>query len=141
MTHGGPHSLGFADQDQYATGDGTDVSIGSLTPRRFAGWIAVGFVVDISERVDDALMAASALLWAGAIGAAILRYRLYDIDRIISRTASYGVLTMLLVGAYLGAVFGLQQVLSPVTGSQTWRWPGPRSPLRRCSVRLAAACR
>jgi hypothetical protein len=46
-----------------------------------------------------------------ATGAAILRYRLYDLDRIISRTLAYGLLTMLLGGAYAGIVLGLGQLL------------------------------
>jgi cytochrome b subunit of formate dehydrogenase len=46
-----------------------------------------------------------------AIGAAILRYRLYDLDRIISRTLAYGLLTLLLGGGYAAVVLGLGQLL------------------------------
>jgi hypothetical protein len=46
-----------------------------------------------------------------AIGAAILRYRLYDLDRIISRALAYGLLTVLLGGGYAGVVLGLGQLL------------------------------
>jgi hypothetical protein len=51
------------------------------------------------------------------IGVAILRYRLFDIDRIISRTLAYAIVTGLLVGVYAGLVLLATQVLrvkSPV---------------------------
>ena len=46
-----------------------------------------------------------------ATGAAILRYRLYDLDRILSRTLAWGLLTVLLGGGYAVAVLGLGQLL------------------------------
>jgi hypothetical protein len=46
-----------------------------------------------------------------ATGAAVLRYRLFDLDRIISRTLAYGLLTLLLGGGYAGVVLGLGQLL------------------------------
>ena len=65
-----------------------------------------------------------------AIGAAILRYRLYDLDRIISRTLAYGLLTVLLGGGYAFVVLGLGQLLgreSPL--SRGGRDPGRGRPV------------
>jgi hypothetical protein len=52
-----------------------------------------------------------------AIGIAVLRYRLFEIDRLISRTISYGVLTAIVVGLFAGFILVFQAVLAPVTGS------------------------
>jgi hypothetical protein len=49
-----------------------------------------------------------------AIGIAILRYRLYDIDRLINRTLVYGLLSALLGGIYAGAVLLLGQLFGGV---------------------------
>ena len=51
-----------------------------------------------------------------ATGIAILRYRLYDIDRIINRTLVYGLLTAVLVLVYIGSVVALRGLLFGFTG-------------------------
>jgi hypothetical protein len=54
-----------------------------------------------------------------AVGIAILRYRLYEIDRIISRTIGWGLVTGLLVAAFAVLVLGLTDVVEPLTGTST----------------------
>jgi hypothetical protein len=49
-----------------------------------------------------------------AAGIAVLRYRLYEIDRLINRTLVFGLLTALLAGVYGGAVLALGQVFGTV---------------------------
>jgi hypothetical protein len=77
-----------------------------------AAVILAGVVVDATGAVLVVLAAGMCMaLLPLAVGAAILRYRLYDLDRIISRTLAYGLLTVLLGGAYAGVVLGLGQLL------------------------------
>jgi len=55
------------------------------------------------------------LMFPVGLAAAILRYRLYDIERIVSRTVSYGLLTVLLFGIYATLVVVLRQLM-PMQG-------------------------
>ena len=54
-----------------------------------------------------------------AIGIAILRYRLYEIDILINRTLVYGSLTVTLVALYFGGIVVLQRVFVALTGQQS----------------------
>jgi hypothetical protein len=81
--------------------------------------------------------------WAAlpvSIGVAILRYRLYDIDRIISRTLAYAIVTGLLIGVYVGVVLLATRVLpfhTPVAvAGATLVAAALFSPLRRRVQRL-----
>lgn len=61
------------------------------------------------------------------IGVAVLRYRLYDIDRIISRTLAYAIVTALLIGLYAGLVLLATRILAV------------RTPVAVAAATLAAA--
>jgi hypothetical protein len=60
----------------------------------------IGLIV--SPAVGGAVVAVIAL--PISIGVGVLRYRLYEIDRLISRTLSYAILTALLVGVFIGLI-------------------------------------
>src|SRR5215204_3893715 len=62
------------------------------------------------------LVAVGGLSGPIAVGIAILRYRLYDIDLFINRTLVYGSLTVLLVATYFGGVVGLQYFFRALAG-------------------------
>jgi len=80
-------------------------------------WLACGGAVAAASLLLAAALGVAELL-AGlaalpvSIGVGILRYRLYDIDRIISRTLAYTLVTGLLVGVYAGLVLLATRVLS-----------------------------
>jgi hypothetical protein len=61
-------------------------------------------------KVADALAAVAILALPVSIGFGILRFRLYDIDQIISRTLAYAIVTGALVGVYAGLVLLITQV-------------------------------
>jgi hypothetical protein len=54
-----------------------------------------------------------------AVGIAILRYRLYNIDVLINRTLVYGSLTAMLVALYFGGIVALQRVFVVLTGEKS----------------------
>jgi len=68
-----------------------------------------------------------------AIGVAILRYRLYDIDRIVSRVVGYTLVTAVLGVSFAVVIVVAQAVLAPVTQSNTLAVAVRRSWSRRCS--------
>jgi hypothetical protein len=74
-----------------------------------------GFIND----VVGLLMSFAILLFPAAIASAILRYRLYDIDVIIRKTAVYTVLTALLALVYFGVIILLQSVFETASGEQS----------------------
>jgi hypothetical protein len=63
-----------------------------------------------STNLQNAVSSGAIALVPVAIGIAVLRYRLYDIDRVISRTVAYAIVTGLLAGIYAGLVLLATQV-------------------------------
>jgi MFS family permease len=82
---------------------------------------------DATNNLQNALVSAAIALFAVAIGVAVLRYRLYDIDRVISRTVAYAIITGLLAGVYAGLVLLATQVF------------GLHTPVAVAAATLAAA--
>ena len=92
--------------------------------------IAVGFAATVvsfglGNGSPPITMSTSLIAYAGillmpvAIGIAILRYRLFEIDRIISRTIGWAVVTAILGAVFAGTIVGLQAILADVTQAQT----------------------
>ncbi len=106
------------------------------TERQQLRWIAASITVLMSAVVSGLVIGSlvpdssnNGLAWMPAtvafptvpiaVGIAVLRYRLFEIDRIISRTISYGVVTATLVAVYAGVILLLQAPLGAVTGGET----------------------
>jgi hypothetical protein len=92
-----------------------------------AAVLLVGLIVADRLRLDRLLggtlwnlldVATEAGLYV-AVGIAILKHRLYDIDIIINRTLVYGSLTITLVALYLGGIVVLQRLFVVLTGQQS----------------------
>jgi hypothetical protein len=73
----------------------------------------------LSEALVNMLDAVTITVLYVAVGIAILRYRLYDIDIIINRTLVYGSLSVTLVLVYVASVDGLQYILRALTGQES----------------------
>jgi hypothetical protein len=78
----------------------------------WAPFVGPGLVNDVVFIIGFASLA----LIPVAVGVAIRRYRLYEIDRVISRTLVYAALTVVLGGAYVGLVLAGQAVFSSFAG-------------------------
>jgi hypothetical protein len=102
---------------------------GSVSERAQLKWLlaplglgvaSFGFAFGSTETdVADLVSFVSALLVPVAVGIAVLRYRLYDIDRLLSRSVSWGVITGALLGVFALTVVALQAVLGSVTQGET----------------------
>ena len=65
------------------------------------GLSLVGLIIAVQFRVPAFILVAGLPI---SIGVGVLRYRLYEIDRLVSRTLSYAILTALLVGIFVGLI-------------------------------------
>ena len=106
--------------------------------------LLVAFATPTNSSVTAQVMGLVSGLLLGALplalGVGILRYRLYDVDRLISRTVSYAIVTGLLVGVYVGLVTLATRVLpfsSPLgVAASTLAAAALFTPLRRRVQRL-----
>jgi MFS family permease len=89
------------------------VYAGALVVAALLAIAPIGWIMgsgDAANNVQNAVSSGAVALVAVAIGIAVLRYRLYDIDRVISRTVAYVIITGLLAGIYAALVLLATQV-------------------------------
>ncbi len=93
--------------------------------RRQIGWVASAILVNITlillnvvvepfgteNRAFMILDSVSNLILMGAMAIAIMKFRLYEIDRIISRSVTFGVLAVFIGGVYVGIVVGVHAII------------------------------
>jgi hypothetical protein len=107
----------------------------ALAAMSFAASMTALVVEETDGWVFQAALGISVAVLPLATGAAILRYRLYDIDRILSRTLAYALLTVLLGLGYAAVVLGLGRLLgrdsSLVVAAATLAAAAAFQPLRR----------
>jgi len=83
-------------------------------------WVVVTFVLGAQPNGPAWLLTvASFVAVPVAVAVSVLRYRLYEIDRIISRSVSWAAVTGILVATFVALVIGLQAALDGVTQGQT----------------------
>jgi hypothetical protein len=93
----------------------------SLVGLVFLGGIVTSFIPGL-EYLERGFETMGVLSYAGipiAVGLAVLRYRLYDIDVLINRALVYGPLTAMLALVYVGGVVGLQAVFRALSGQES----------------------
>jgi hypothetical protein len=69
--------------------------------------------------IDNAVVTLAACILPLYFTIAVLRSRLWDIDRVISRALAYSTLSLTLAGIYIGSVIGLQALFRAITGQQS----------------------
>ena len=95
-------------------------AVATLLTLGFAdGGLDIGLAAGTSPTIFDVLAVASLSLPPIAVGMAILRYRLFEIDRMISRTLSWALLSGLLGSVFVAVVVGLQSLSATVVRGNT----------------------
>jgi hypothetical protein len=82
--------------------------------------LPIGDFFGAKYKTVDVLIILSILFIPIAIGIAVMRYRLYDIDRIISRTVSYAIVSALLAGIFILIVLAPTALIGSSSHTPSW---------------------